>query len=45
MADIKEAIKEKSMNLQKDMLAKQFHDLGKAKELGKKVVYTFVQEI
>src|SRR3990167_4415161 len=42
MADPTEALKEKSMNLQKDMLAKQFHDLGKAKELGKKVVYTFV---
>ena len=42
MADPKEAIKEKSMVIQKDMLAKQFHDLSKAKELGKKVVYTFV---
>src|SRR3990172_9311668 len=42
MADPKEAIKEKSMNLQKDMLAKQFRDLSNAKELGKKVVYTFV---
>jgi len=37
-----EAIKEKSMTLQKDMLAKQFHELSKATELGKKVVYTFV---
>src|SRR3989304_8538225 len=42
MADPKEAIKEKSMNLQKDMLAKQFQDLANAKETGKKVVYTFV---
>lgn len=42
MADPKEAIKEKSMVIQKDMLAKQFNDLSKAKELGKKVVYTFV---
>jgi len=30
------------MILQKDMLAKQFSDLSKAKESGKKVVYTFV---
>src|ERR1039457_6051848 len=37
-----DAIKEKSMVIQKDMLAKQFHDLSQAKELGKKVVYTFV---
>ena len=42
MSNPAEAIKEKSMVLQKDMLAKQFHDLSKAKELGKKVVYTFV---
>ena len=42
MADPKEAIKEKSMIIQKDMLAKQFSDLSQAKELGKKVVYTFV---
>ena len=42
MANPQDAIKEKSMILQKDMLAKQFQDLGKAKELGKKVVYTFV---
>ena len=42
MADPKEAIKEKSMIIQKEMLAKQFSDLSKAKELGKKVVYTFV---
>ncbi|MGP8215107.1 MAG: benzoyl-CoA reductase subunit B [Bacteroidia bacterium] len=42
MANPKEAIKENSMVIQKDMLAKQFHDLGKAKEMGKKVVYTFV---
>ncbi len=42
MSNPKDAIKEKSMNLQKEMLAKQFQDLGRAKELGKKVVYTFV---
>lgn len=42
MADPKEAIKEKSMVIQKDMLAKQFNDLSHATELGKKVVYTFV---
>lgn len=42
MADPKEAIKEKSMVIQKEMLAKQFNDLSKAKDLGKKVVYTFV---
>ena len=38
----KEAIKEKSMIIQKDMLAKLFQELGTAKETGKKVVYTFV---
>lgn len=37
-----EAIKENSMLLQKEMLAKQFQELSMAKELGKKVVYTFV---
>lgn len=42
MANPKDAVKEKSMVIQKEMLAKQFHDLSKAKELGKKVVYTFV---
>ncbi|MEW6467645.1 MAG: benzoyl-CoA reductase subunit B [Bacteroidota bacterium] len=42
MANPKEAIKEKSMIIQKEMLTKQFQDLSKAKELGKKVVYTFV---
>lgn len=42
MANPKEAIKENSMVIQKDMLAKQFHDLSNAKETGKKVVYTFV---
>lgn len=42
MADPKEAIKEKSMVLQKDMLAELFTQLSKAKELKKKVVYTFV---
>ena len=42
MTEIKEVIKEKSMNLQKDMLAKQFRELSTANETGKKVVYTFV---
>ncbi|MBK8920946.1 MAG: benzoyl-CoA reductase subunit B [Saprospirales bacterium] len=42
MADIKDAVKERSMILQKDMLAKQFNDLSRAQELKKKVVYTFV---
>jgi benzoyl-CoA reductase subunit B len=42
MGKPKEAVKEKSMIIQKEMLAKQFQDLSKAKELGKKVVYTFV---
>jgi benzoyl-CoA reductase subunit B len=42
MSEKKEAIKEKSMVLQKEMLAKQFSELSLAKELGKKVVYTFV---
>jgi benzoyl-CoA reductase subunit B len=42
MADPKEAIKENSMIIQKEMLARQFKDLSMAKELGKKVVYTFV---
>jgi benzoyl-CoA reductase subunit B len=42
MSDPKEAIKEKSMILQKDMLAGLFRDLGTARETGKKVVYTFV---
>ena len=37
-----EAIKEKSMVIQKDMLANLFHELSKTKETGKKVVYTFV---
>lgn len=41
-ANPSEALKEKSMVLQKDMLAKLFNDLSKAKEQGKKVVYTFV---
>jgi benzoyl-CoA reductase subunit B len=40
--DPKDAIKEKSMVIQKDMLAKQFKDLSMATQLGKKVVYTFV---
>ena len=38
----KEAIKDKSMVIQKDMLAGLFHELSTAKETGKKVVYTFV---
>ncbi len=42
MADHKDAIKENSMIIQKEMLAKQFKDLSMATELGKKVVYTFV---
>ena len=42
MAQPNEAIKEKSMDLQKEMLAKQFKELSMAKEMGKKVVYTFV---
>lgn len=42
MANPKDAVKEKSMIIQKEMLAKQFNDLGKAKETGKKVCYTFV---
>src|SRR5574337_143606 len=40
--DTKEVVKEKSMIIQKDMLANLFHELSQAKELGKKVVYTFV---
>lgn len=38
----KEVVKEKSMVIQKDMLAGLFKELSQAKELGKKVVYTFV---
>ena len=34
--------KEKSMELQKDMMAAHFKKLGRAKENNKKVVYTFV---
>jgi benzoyl-CoA reductase subunit B len=37
-----EIIKEKSMILQKEMIAKLFDDLSSAKDTGKKVVYTFV---
>lgn len=40
--DNKEVIKEKSMVIQKDMLADLFRELSHAKELNKKVVYTFV---
>jgi benzoyl-CoA reductase subunit B len=42
MSNPKEAVKEKSMVIQKDMLAKLFTELSTAKEMGKKVVYTFV---
>jgi len=38
----KEVIKEKSMILQKEMIANLFNDLSNTKETGKKVVYTFV---
>ncbi len=42
MANPREAIKEDSMILQKEMLANLFKELGNTKETGKKVVYTFV---
>ena len=42
MSNPKEAIKEKSMIIQKQMLSNLFKELGTAKETGKKVVYTFV---
>jgi benzoyl-CoA reductase subunit B len=42
MAHPQEAIKEKSMIIQKEMLGNLFTELSHAKELGKKVVYTFV---
>src|ERR1039457_5759238 len=42
MKNEKEVIKENSMLIQKDMLAKLFTELSTAKETGKKVVYTFV---
>lgn len=42
MAEAKDAVKEKSMLLQKEMLANLFTELSTAKESGKKVVYTFV---
>lgn len=38
----KEAQKEKSMLLQKEMISGLFNDLSKAKETGKKVCYTFI---
>ena len=38
----KEAQKERSMILQKEMIAGLFNDLANAKELGKKVCYTFI---
>jgi len=37
-----EAQKEKSMILQKEMVEGLFNDLAHAKELGKKVCYTFI---
>lgn len=37
-----EVVKEKSMLIQKEMLANLFTELSNAKETGKKVVYTFV---
>lgn len=42
MPNPQEAIKEKSMVIQKEMLANLFKELSTAKEQGKKVVYTFV---
>jgi benzoyl-CoA reductase subunit B len=42
MANPKEAVKEKSMIIQKEMLGNLFTELSTAKEKGKKVVYTFV---
>ena len=42
MSNPKEAIKEKSMVIQKEMLGNLFTELSTAKENGKKVVYTFV---
>ena len=38
----KDILKEESMTLQKDMIGDHFKKLSNAKELGKKVVYTFV---
>ena len=40
MAQAIEAIKEKSMLIQKEMLAELFTELSTAKEKGRKVVYT-----
>lgn len=42
MREKPDIVKEQSMVVQKDMLAAYFQDLSKAKETGKKVVYTFV---
>lgn len=42
MSQTKEIKKDKSMILQKEMIARQFQELSTAKERGKKVVYTFV---
>ncbi len=42
MENPREAIKEKSMIIQKDMLAGLFKELSNTNETGKKVVYTFV---
>ncbi len=39
---LKDIAKEKSMIIQKEMIASLFKDLSTAKETGKKVVYTFV---
>ena len=41
-ADRPEAIKEKSMVLQKEMIGDHFKKLSEVKETKKKVVYTFV---
>ena len=42
MAEVNEAVKERSMVIQKEMLAELFTELSTAKEKGRKVVYTFV---
>ncbi|MBK7852201.1 MAG: benzoyl-CoA reductase subunit B [Bacteroidetes bacterium] len=42
MGNPQEALKEKSMIIQKEMLGNLFTELSTAKEKGKKVVYTFV---
>ena len=40
--EVERVSKDDSMKIQKDMLARHYGDLSKAKENGKKVVYTFV---